>query len=61
MSVTNFIDDEKVTIVQGVNGILLCRESWMTGKKEGWDSENSEGISISETEEMEKDIHNDNQ
>lgn len=24
MSVTNIIDDERVTIVQGVNGILLC-------------------------------------
>ncbi|SUB88807.1 Uncharacterised protein [Porphyromonas macacae] len=34
MSVTNLIDDERVTIVQGVNGICLCRESWMMEKKD---------------------------
>ncbi len=30
MSITNFINSETGTIVQGVNGIRLCRESWMT-------------------------------
>lgn len=34
MSVTNLINDEKMTILQGVNGICLCQESWMTDKKE---------------------------
>ena len=33
MSITNFINSETVTIVQGVNGIRLCRESWMTGRE----------------------------
>lgn len=37
MSVTNIIDDERVTIVQGVNGILLCQESWMADKSDRWD------------------------
>ena len=37
MSVTNIIDDERVTIVQGVNGILLCQESWMADKSHRWD------------------------
>ena len=32
MSITNFINSEASTIVQGVNGIRLCRESWMTAK-----------------------------
>lgn len=32
MSITNFINSEASTIVQGVNGIRLCRESWMTEK-----------------------------
>lgn len=30
MSITNFINSETGTIVQGVNGIRLCQESWMT-------------------------------
>ena len=29
MSYTNYINDEKVTIVQGVGGIRMCCESWM--------------------------------
>lgn len=29
MSVTNFINEENVTIVQGIDGIRLCEESWM--------------------------------
>lgn len=29
MSVTNFINEENITIVQGINGIRLCEESWM--------------------------------
>ena len=29
MSITNFINSEASTIVQGVNGIRLCQESWM--------------------------------
>lgn len=32
MSITNFINSEASTIVRGVNGIRLCRESWMTEK-----------------------------
>lgn len=30
MSITNFINSKTGTIVQGVNGIRLCQESWMT-------------------------------
>lgn len=33
MSVTNIIDDPNVTIVQGVNGIRLCEEGWMTQRR----------------------------
>ncbi len=29
MSVLNFINEENVTIVQGIDGIRLCEESWM--------------------------------
>lgn len=29
MSFTNIITEGNVTIVQGVNGIRLCQESWM--------------------------------
>lgn len=33
MSVTNFIDDDRMTILQGVNGICLCEETWMVRRK----------------------------
>lgn len=29
MSVANFIDEENITLVQGIDGICLCEESWM--------------------------------
>ena len=29
MSITNLIDYDNITIVQGVNGIRLCEETWM--------------------------------
>ena len=29
MSITNFINSEASTIIQGVNSIRLCQESWM--------------------------------
>lgn len=32
MSVTKIIDEENITIVQGVNGILLHQEGWMKEK-----------------------------
>lgn len=32
MSITNFINEQDVTIIQGVNGIRLCEESWITGR-----------------------------
>lgn len=32
MSVTNIIDERNVTIIQGVDGICLCEESWMKKK-----------------------------
>lgn len=32
MSFTNFIDDGNVTILQGINGIRLFEESWVTEK-----------------------------
>ena len=34
MSVTEIIDEENITIVQGVNGILLYKEVWMKEKNE---------------------------
>lgn len=30
MSITNIINDDEVTLVQGVNGLFLCEESWIT-------------------------------
>ena len=32
MSVTNFINEENLTMIQGVNGILLHQEGWMIQK-----------------------------
>lgn len=32
MSITTIIDEENITIVQGVNGILLHQERWMKEK-----------------------------
>lgn len=29
MSITNLIDYDNITIVQGINGIRLCEETWM--------------------------------
>ena len=29
MSITTVIDEENVTIVQGINGIMLYKEEWM--------------------------------
>ena len=34
MSVTKIIDEENITIVQGVNCILLHQEGWMKEKNE---------------------------
>ncbi len=34
MRVTKIIDEENITIVQGVNGILLYKEGWMKEKNE---------------------------
>lgn len=33
MSVTKIIDEENITLVQGVNGILLHEEDWMKEKE----------------------------
>lgn len=30
MSVTNIINNEELTLVQGVGGLFLCEESWIT-------------------------------
>ena len=30
MSITNIISNDEVTLVQGVNGVFLCEESWTT-------------------------------
>ncbi len=32
MSVTNLINEENLTMIQGVNGILLHKEDWMMRK-----------------------------
>lgn len=29
MSITTIIDEENITIVQGINGIMLYKEEWM--------------------------------
>ena len=34
MSITTVIDEENVTIVQGINGIMLFKEEWMKKKKQ---------------------------
>ncbi len=34
MSVTNFINEENITMIQGVNGILLHQEGWVKQKKQ---------------------------
>ncbi|MFV0587829.1 hypothetical protein [Bacteroides reticulotermitis] len=33
MSITDIISNENVTLVQGVNGICLCEESWVTSRQ----------------------------
>ncbi|WP_255416437.1 hypothetical protein [Prevotella sp. OH937_COT-195] len=33
MSVINFINEENITLIQGVNGICLCNEGWMMQRK----------------------------
>ena len=33
MSILNFISDEDVTLVQGVNGLFLCEESWISQRR----------------------------
>ncbi|WP_200880420.1 hypothetical protein [Porphyromonas sp. COT-052 OH4946] len=50
MSVTNIIDDERVTIVQGVNGILLCQEFWMADKSDRWDRNHPNAIGDTEAD-----------
>ncbi len=30
MSITNIISNGEITLVQGVNGLFLCEESWVT-------------------------------
>ena len=30
MSITNIISNDEVTLVQGVNGLFFCEESWVT-------------------------------
>ena len=30
MSITNIICNGEITLVQGVNGLFLCEESWVT-------------------------------
>ncbi len=46
MSVTNFITDERVTILQGVNGIQLCQESWMTEKMRSPEEQNTQKATL---------------
>ncbi len=33
MGITTFIDEDSITLVQGVDGIKLCNEDWMTDCK----------------------------
>ena len=34
MSVTTFISEENITMIQGVNGIFLHQERWLTPKQD---------------------------
>ena len=34
MSIINFISDKDVTLVQGVNGLFFCEESWISQRGE---------------------------
>lgn len=46
MSITNLVDDEKITMIQGVNGIRLCEEVWMKkGLKDCVDKDMPSGYS----------------
>lgn len=33
MSITHLINDEEITLVQGVNGLFFCEESWIAMRK----------------------------
>ncbi len=33
MSITNIISNGEITLVQGVNGLFLCEESWAQSRK----------------------------
>lgn len=37
MSITNIIINDRYTIMQGVNGISLCQETWMVRDKQKTD------------------------
>ncbi len=37
MSITNVVDDKGLTILQGVNGIFLFQESWVTERNKAKD------------------------
>lgn len=33
MSITHLINDEEITLMQGVNGLFFCEESWIAMRK----------------------------
>ena len=33
MSIINIINNEQITLIQGVGGLFLCEESWVTQNK----------------------------
>lgn len=35
MSVTNIINNEEITIVQGIGGLFFCEESWVKQSRKG--------------------------
>ena len=46
MSITNLVDDEKIMMIQGVNGIRLCEEAWMkNGVRDCADKDTPSGYS----------------
>lgn len=42
MSITNIIINDRYTIMQGVNGISLCQETWMVQKKQHFEMKRTE-------------------
>ena len=54
MSITDIISNENVTLVQGVNGICLCEESWVTSRQKLASQKKNRPNSPTESERLQK-------